>query len=190
MRSRRENLTIRHWKLSDSASIARILAQGWQQAYGGFMPKEELGPRTDPAHRETEIQNWLSTEFNYREEMLLVAEVDGQVLGFIAARLGDKDGLGAASKIPLLYVDPDMQRAGFGRRLLLEAASWLESHAPGPVVISAFEQNPFRHFYNAIGGQEAKRIMVKVEKQEWPAILYLWSSLQALREGIAAKPPA
>jgi GNAT superfamily N-acetyltransferase len=188
--SRTDDLTIRSWAVADCAAIARILAQGWQQAYSGFMSKEDLGPRIDPAHRTVEIRRWLSEEFDPRNEVLLVAEIDGRVVGFAAARLGDEDGLGAASKIPLLYVDRNVQRCGVGQRLLLRVAEWLEEHAPGPVVISAFEQNPFRGLYNAIGGQEAKRIMAKVGATEWPVILYRWPSLQALKEGIKVKQAA
>jgi GNAT superfamily N-acetyltransferase len=150
------------------------------------MPQDEIGLRSDPAYRTKEIEHWLSTEFDSRTEMLLIAQAGDRIVGFVAARLEDKDGLGATSKIPLLYIDRTLQGAGIGRRLLLEATSWIEERKPGPVVISAFEQNPFRGFYNMIGGQEAKRIMVRVDKKEWPVILYFWPSVQALRDGIGA----
>lgn len=178
------SILIRPWRLSDSAAIGRILAQGWKQAYSGFMPEEELGPRIDPEHRKTEIENWLSAEFDPKQEALLVAECDAQVVGFVGVQIGDRDGLGAASKIPLLYIAREMQRSGIGRQLLHEAAEWVKTSAPGPIVVSAFEQNPFRGFYNAIGGQEAKRIDVKVEALTWPVVLYLWPSPEALQSGI------
>ena len=57
-----------------------------------------------------------------------MAEYDAQVVGFIGARIEDRDGLGAASKIPLLYVAPELQRSGIGRRLVHEAAEWLLGH--------------------------------------------------------------
>ena len=112
MTTKAPNILIRPWRLSDSAVIGRILAQGWKQAYSGFMPEEELGSRIDPEHRKAEIENWLSTEFNPQQELLLVAEHDAQVVGFIGARIEERDGLGAASKIPLLYVAPELQRSG------------------------------------------------------------------------------
>lgn len=180
------DILIRPWLLSDSAAIGQILAQGWKQAYSGFMPDEELGPRIDPEKRRIEIEDWLSTDFDPNRELLLVAECDARVVGFVGARTGDRDGLGAAGKIPLLYIASDMQRRGIGRQLLREAAQWLNSTAPGPVVVSAFEQNPFRRFYDAIGGQVAKRIDVKVGAHSWPVVLYLWPSAEALQNGVGS----
>ncbi|WP_210254035.1 GNAT family N-acetyltransferase [Microvirga arsenatis] len=182
-----ENLMIRRGSVSDSAAIGRILAGGWRQAYAGFMPEAELGPRTDPDYRRAEVEAWLSSDFDGERELLLVAEEARSVAGFLAARLGDRNDVGAASQITLLYVSPERQGRGIGQRLLLEAAEWLKETAPGPVAIGAFEQNPYRSFYDAIGGTIAKRVLVKVDAREWPVVVYLWPSPEALRDGIRAK---
>lgn len=179
-------LLIRNWRLPDSEAVGRILAEGWRQAYSGFMPEEELRLRINPENRKAEIESWLSGEFDPDRELLLIAERDGRVVGFVGARIGDHDGLGAGGKIPLLYIASDMQRRGIGRRLLHEAAGWLKTNAPGPVVISAFEQNPFRGFYDAIGGQVAKRIEVAVGAFTWPVVLYLWPSPEALQNRVGS----
>jgi len=181
------DLLIRPGTPSDSAAIGRILADGWRQAYSGFMPKTELGPRTNPDHRAREVGAWLSTEFDPNAELLLVAEQAGDVTGFLAARLGDRNDVGSVAQVTLLYVSPEHQGRGTGRQLLLEAAGWLMIHAPGPISIGAFEQNPFRSFYEAIGGVVVKTVMVRVEAQEWPVVVYLWPSPGALQEGIRSR---
>jgi L-amino acid N-acyltransferase YncA len=181
------DLVIRPGTSIDSAAIGRILAYGWQQAYSGFMSKAELGPRIDPDYRGREVGTWLSTEFDPDAELLLVAEQAGDVAGFLATRLSDRNDVGSVAQVTLLYVSPEQQGRGIGRRLLLAAAEWLKTHAPGPISIGAFEQNPFRSFYEAIGGVAVKQIMVKVDAREWPVVIYLWPSPEALQEGIQSK---
>jgi len=181
------DLVIRPGTAADSPAIGRILAHGWRQAYSGFMSNNELGPRTDPDYRVREVEAWLSTEFDPGAELLLVAEQAGAVTGFLAARIGDRNEVGSVAQVTLLYVSPDKQARGIGRQLLLEAAEWLKTHAPGPVSIGAFEQNPFRSFYAAIGGKVAKTVMVRVDAREWPVVVYLWPSPEALQEGIRTK---
>ncbi len=151
------------------------------------MSRNELGPRVDPDYRAREVENWLSTDFDPNAELLLVAEQDGNVTGFLAARLGDRNDVGSVAQVTLLYVSLEKQGQGIGRQLLLEAAEWLTIHAPGPVSIGAFEQNPFRSFYQAIGGVAVKKVMIRVDAQEWPVVIYLWPSPEALHEGIRAR---
>jgi len=180
-------LSIRPGTVADSAAIGRIVAQGWRQAYSSFMSEDELGPRVDPEHRRKEMETWLSTEFSPDQELLLIAEQDGETVGFLAARVGDFGDAGASARITLLYVSPERQGEGIGRQLLLQAAQWLELRTSGPVTIGSFEQNPFRSFYDFIGGQVTERIMIRVDQAEWPVIIYLWSSPQALEHGIRAR---
>lgn len=182
-------IRIRPYQPDDLTDVARILALGWRQAYGGFVPEDMLQKRADPAHREGELRDWLSSEFDQREECLLVADLGEAVAGFILARIGDPNGVGAASQIPLLYVDREVQGRGIGKRLIRAAVAWLKKHAPGPISISAFELNPFRGFYTAIGGREFKRITVKVDDTEWPVVLYLWPSLEALEDQLGIAQP-
>jgi len=178
---------IRAGSAADSAAIGRILADGWRQAYSGFMSESELGPRVDPDHRAREVGTWLSTKFDLSKELLLVAEQAGDVIGFLAARLGDRNDVGSVAQVTLLYVSPQLQGRGTGRHLLLEAGEWLKVHAPGPISIGAFEQNPFRSFYEAIGGVVVKTVMVRVDAEEWPVVVYIWPSPEALQEGIRAR---
>ena len=187
MKSFVSNLVIRPGTLDDSTAIGRILADGWRQAYSGFMSGAELGLRVDPDYRAQEVGTWLSTEFDPSAELLLVAERDDGVAGFLAARLGDRNDVGSVAQVTLLYVSPENQGRGVGRQLLSAAAEWLKVHAPGPISIGAFEQNPFRTFYEAIGGVVVKTVMVRVDAQEWPVVVYLWPSPEALQEGIRTK---
>jgi GNAT superfamily N-acetyltransferase len=179
---------IRSWSAADIPDIARILAAGWHQAYGGFMPEIVLARRTDPSHRTREIGAWLTSDFNPETEVLLVAEQAGRVQGFIAVRLGDKEGLGTAGSVPLLYIDLEAQRQGLGRALLRAGIDWLKARSPGAVAISAFADNPYRGFYDAIGGVAAKTVTVRIDDHPFEVVQYYWPSCEAVLAALSATP--
>lgn len=167
-------MLVRPHHRADADRVADILAAGWRQAYSHFMPPGFLTPRIDPAYRRAEVAEWLDDDFDPATEALLVAEADGEIAGFIHMVLGDKGDVGAAGHVSLLYVDPTRQRRGIGRALLAEGVRWLAAKAPGPLALSAFEQNPHRFAYNALGGIEARRLRPVLDGTEVETVIYLW----------------
>ena len=167
-------MLIRPHRRDDANRIAEILAAGWRQAYSHFMPQCFLTPRIDPAFRKAEIAQWLDEEFEPTAEAVFVAEDSGAIHGFIHMVLGDKGDVGATGYVSLLYVDPPRQRRGIGRALMAEGVRWLSSKSPGPLALSAFEQNPYRSAYGAMGGVEAKRLKPVIDGAEVETVIYLW----------------
>jgi GNAT superfamily N-acetyltransferase len=171
---------VRAHRRSDADAIAEILAAGWKQAYSHFMPAAFLAPRIDPAYRRREIAQWLDEDFDPAEEALFVADDDGLPIGFIHMAPGDKGDVGAAGHVSLLYVDPARQGRGIGRALMAEGARWLLARAPGPLALSAFEQNACRAAYDRMGGRQAKRMRPLIEGVEVETVIYVWDDPQVL----------
>lgn len=168
-------MTIRPHQRADADRIAEILAAGWRQAYGAFMPAAFFAPRADAAWRRPEIAGWLDDDFDPAAEAIFVAERDGEVAGFIHMEAGDKGGLGATGLVNLLYVDPAVQGRGIGRALMAAGAAWHLAQHPGPLALSAFRDNPYRAFYSRIGGIEAGQASHTIEGVEIRSVLYLWA---------------
>lgn len=167
-------MLIRPHRRDDADAIADILAAGWKQSYSHFMPAAFLAPRSDPAWRREEIAGWLDEDFNPEVEAIFVAEDTGAILGFIHMESGDKGELGATGIVNLLYVDPTQQRRGAARQLMAQGARWLLGLKPGPLVLSAFDGNPSRFAYDAMGGIAAKRVTSDVYGAAIESVLYLW----------------
>lgn len=170
----RPAMIVRAHRRTDADRIAEILAAGWKYAYGGFLPDGVLATHTDPGYRQAEIAQWLDGEFDPMNEAIFVAEDGGAVSGFIHIELGDRDELGATGVVNLIYVDPEMLGRGLGRALMGAGARWLMERRPGPLALSAFEQNSSRSFYNRLGGIEAKRIHRELWGSSIETVLYLW----------------
>lgn len=167
-------MQIRPHRRDDADRIAEILADGWR-TYAPFMPRDHLAGRTDVAARRTEIAEWLDDEFHARNEAIfMAAPEDGAPLGFIHMELGDKADLGAMGVVNLLYVDAAARGTGIGRELMAAGARWLLDTRPGPLVLSAFADNPYRHFYARLGGVETLRRQHVVAGSAIESVLYLW----------------
>lgn len=176
-------MLIRPHRRDDANRIAEILAAGWKQSYSHFMPAALLAPRIDPEWRRAEIAGWLDEDFDPLLEAIFVAEVDGAAVGFIHMELGDKGNLGATGIANLLYVDEHAQRRGAGRRLMAEGARWLLDTKPGPLVLSAFDGNPSRFAYDAMGGVAARQVTSDVYGEPVRSVLYLWPDPTVLLSG-------
>lgn len=176
-------MLIRPHLRSDADRIAEILAAGWKQSYSHFMPDAFLAPRIDPAWRRAEVAGWLDEDFDPANEAIFVAEIDRALIGFIHMELGDKGDLGATGIVNLLYVDAAAQKRGAGRRLMARGAQWLLDRKPGPLVLSAFDGNPSRFAYDAMGGIPAKRAISDVYGEPIGSVLYLWPDPTVLITG-------
>ncbi len=104
-------ISIRPWSRADLLSVQKLLLETWLDAYGTFIPREDLAgylyaqyspPRLEALFADPDVTG-------------LVAELDGLVAGY-AKLYHDR----AERKFHLhqLYVLPPRQRLGLGRRLL------------------------------------------------------------------------
>ncbi len=176
---------IRPFTLADSDRIGEILADGWARAYGSFMPAGILAPRSNRTARRAELREFLTTEFDTETEALFVAEVSGDVIGFIHVILGDKAGLGTGGYVSLIYVDAEVEKHGIGRLLLAQGAGWLAQKTDGCIAIAAFSDNPFHPFYAHLGGEIAKVQNVQIEDFACQSIVYLWPDAATLLKSAA-----
>ena len=86
---------------------------------------------------------------------IFVAEVDGQIVGYVTTRV---DKAAAIGGIPNFAVLPEFQQQGIGRRLLEEAVSYLAAAGLSYARIETLDQNDVgAHFYPDFGFQEVAR---------------------------------
>ncbi|HOC54420.1 MAG TPA: GNAT family N-acetyltransferase [Verrucomicrobiota bacterium] len=105
------NITIRHWTLADLPTVQRVLLETWLDAYGSFIPREDL-------------VGYLNTQ--YSPAKLAALSADPDVTGLIAEADGTAAGYAklfharAEQKfyVHQLYILPRSQGLGLGRRLM------------------------------------------------------------------------
>jgi GNAT superfamily N-acetyltransferase len=127
---------IRRATRDDAAGIGAVLVRTFRHAYADILDAHYLAD-LDP---DALADEWRAA-FERGDRIVLVAEVDGRIVGFTSVR---DDG-----NLRTLYVDPVAQGAGLGTRLLAEA------ERAGARELEVFEANGHgRRFYEARGWRD------------------------------------
>lgn len=117
--------TIRSYRTSDCAQLVELSLRAWAPVFAAL--EETMGSELFLRLR----GDWRRSQADEVRAALAddatnawVAELDGQVIGFAAAR---RHGDAELGEIWMLAVDPDWQRAGVGTSLTETALRWLRA---------------------------------------------------------------
>ena len=141
---------IRPAGLSDAATIADIQVETWRDTYAGLIPDRTLLGLSRTSHTES----WRRVLRDSRDDSITrVAEgPDSRVVGFANAGRARPTNLPYDGEVYTLYVVPDHQGAGHGRRLLGALLSALWAAGCRSALVWVLAGNPARFFYEAMGG--------------------------------------
>jgi ribosomal protein S18 acetylase RimI-like enzyme len=110
------NLYIRSFVDKDLDDIVQLSLLAWEPVFSSF--KQILGPKIYPIiypdWRKSQREGVETTCKNKEKVNVLVAEIDGKIVGFLAYELHKKDETG---EVLLLAVHPEYQDLGIGTEL-------------------------------------------------------------------------
>jgi ribosomal protein S18 acetylase RimI-like enzyme len=110
--------------------------------------------------------SYLRTQLAERDVILLVAEMDGQVVGYTYAGVEGVDYMALRGPAGALYdivVDPSHRSQRIGTRLLDETLSELKARGAPRVVLSTAERNePAQRLFNGAG---FRRTMIEMTRE-------------------------
>jgi ribosomal protein S18 acetylase RimI-like enzyme len=135
----------------DAPAIARLHAESWRTHYRGAYTDEYL----DGPVYEERADTWRSRlDEAAPNQFIVVAERDGELVGFACAYGADDDRWGTL--LDNLHVRTDLHRSGIGRRLVAEIARFCrERYAGHGLYLWVLAQNTnAREFYARIGGED------------------------------------
>ena len=135
----------------DARGIARVHVDTWRTTYAGLVPDDYLVGMT-LARQSLVWRRCLASQAE-RETTLVARAPDCTVIGFGSCG-PSRHGLPVVrAEVYTLYVAPDWQGRGIGRRLLTEQFRWLVERGYGDAALWVLSANPTRFFYEAMGGR-------------------------------------
>jgi len=166
-------LSIRAAQPADAKSIGAIYVETWRTTYAGMLPDGVLVGMSEIGH----TAHW-RYDIGDKGQIVRVAEIGKQIVGFGSA--GPlRNARAGQGEVYTLYVRPDTQGQGVGRRLLLALFEGLLARGYPSAVIYVVAANPSRFFYERLGG---KRQIERTERL-WGADVaelgYVWPDLKA-----------
>jgi ribosomal protein S18 acetylase RimI-like enzyme len=150
-------IRIRRAAKADASAIGRVHVETWQSTYAGLLPDRTLANMSDVRQ-----SAWWSRALADPAEARGVFVADDEEMGVVGfGSCGPvrepPDGLNGTEtrvgEVYTLYVEPDFQNRGLGRRLL--DALFRQLHADGfdTAVLWMLADNPTRFFYEGMGGE-------------------------------------
>lgn len=167
---RRTGIVVRNAQRWDVPELARVRMASWRHAYEGLIPELELRRMNaqDIARRmHRSLENQLATT-------MVVHRAGELPSGYALAGPQPDRSLGYRGEVFELYLRPEAQGQGAGRRLLSSVLWRLADRAQWPVLIWVLADNPARHFYEACGGHQVLASTVNVGGARLNRLGFAW----------------
>lgn len=166
-------VSFREATVADCAAVARVHVRSWRESFEGIVPQSFLDGMSVGRRAEAFAKRF--PEASYR---MFVAEAEGRgVVGF--ADFGEPRGVidGYEGELYAIYLLPEFQRRGVGRRLFQLGAEFLLGSGRRSMYLLALEVSPYRLFYERLGGRVVGRTRLEIEGVPFDELIYGWESL-------------
>jgi len=175
-----DEIATRAARPGDARRIARLDVETWRAAYAGILTTPFL---VNLSAQRREV-GWAAVIEREPRDVRVAVDQDGDILGFGSCGRC-RGGAEFAGEVFTLYVAPDWQNRGIGRRLLLALFKRLVAQGCGSAIIWVLRDNPGRFFYQRLGGREVRRKVFAVGGTRVEATGYAWRDLPRFLETMA-----
>ena len=169
-------MRIRRALPSDAPGIARVHVESWRSTYVGIVPDDYLAS-LDRNERERVWRRLVADD----SQISYVAEDrrDG-IVGFVSGGPARMDDIPYSGELYAIYLLEQHQRQGIGRRLVGELCAWLLSQDLTSMYTWVLEENPYRRFYESLGGTEFRRETMSIGGHDLVEVAYGWADISLL----------
>ncbi|HEU6441506.1 MAG TPA: GNAT family N-acetyltransferase [Microvirga sp.] len=162
-------VSIRHAKPDDAPALSRVFDAAWREAYLGIIP----GVTLDRMFARRGERWWRSTVTRGRP--LVVLDIGQGIAGYASyGRCRDRS-LPAEGEIDEIYLLPEYQGIGLGRRLFKAVLNDLRHSDMPRVAVWALEENGRAcAFYTSLGGRRVARVVERIGGTPLAKVAYLF----------------
>jgi ribosomal protein S18 acetylase RimI-like enzyme len=174
---------IRRATAKDATEIGRVYVETWQSSYAGLLPDEMLARMSDVRQ-----SAWWSRALGDARESRGIFVADDEDMGVVGfgscGPVRDPpEGLSGreirVGEVFTLYVEPDFQNRGLGRRLLDALFRQLRADGCDTAVLWMLAENPTRFFYEGLGGERVGERVDTLGGVDVEEMAFAWHDLEA-----------
>ena len=140
---------LRQANVSDAEGIAKVHVSTWQSTYSGLIPDSFL----QSLNVEQRTKNWIrNLESSTPRNQTIVAEVDGEIVGFIGVGPSREIDNVNQGEVYAIYVDSKIQSQGVGTALMRQGLLFLKDEKFGEAILWVLDKNSrTRQWYESLG---------------------------------------
>lgn len=162
-------IDIRKAEPRDAEEIAEVHRLAWMGAYAGIIPYMAL---TKMVNRRGEA--WWNNAIR-RAATVLVVEIGGCIAGYATIGRNRARELPQQGEIYELYLRPEYQGVGLGKRLFAAARQKLADHGLKTMVVWALEDNESAlAFYTGAGGRDVAEGVEVFDQKALKKVAFVW----------------
>jgi ribosomal protein S18 acetylase RimI-like enzyme len=169
------DINVRHAALSDCRGIARVHVDSWRTTYLGIVPQSYMDQLSYDV-RESRWRNILShskeTECNF-----VAADPVHGIVGFAGGGPERDASSEYDSELYAVYLLPEFQRRGVGKRLMKAVVDDLMRHGWRSMRVWVLSANPACGFYERLGGKVVAEREIELGGARLPELAYGWTNL-------------
>ncbi len=178
-------MKIRAAQISDAPGISHVHIDSWRTTYRGIVPDQVLDDLD--YDRNAIRQRTLLSDLG-EMKCFFVATVDsGRIVGFAIGGPNRIEGTGYGGELYGIYLLKEYQGQGIGRALVAKIAEWLINRGYNSMLVWVLDDNPSRHFYEALGGQFVSRKKIDIGGASLEEVSYGWHDLRRLLDELKSK---
>lgn len=171
---------VRQAVLSDSAAIARVHVDSWRTAYRGIIDEDYLAGLSY-VDRET---MWYREIANPRNFVLVSEDIrigmPAKVIGFVSGGANRSKDTSYTGELYAIYILEEYRGQGIGKKLVRSLVERLVDHDFNSMLVWVLVKNPYRQFYEKLGGQYVRSQEIQIGRTNFEEVAYGWKDLSDL----------
>lgn len=162
-------IDIRHAEPQDAEAIADAHQSAWRHTYSGIVPHKSLRQMIERRN----VMWWRRAIRGATS--ILVLDVGGTIVGYATLGLNRAHSLPQEGEIYEIYLKPEYQGVGLGKRLFVEARQLLASFGCKGVAVWCLEENyPSIDFYRTQGGRDVAEGHETFDGKTLKKVAFVW----------------
>jgi GNAT superfamily N-acetyltransferase len=171
---------VRLARVDDAPAIAEVHVASWRTTYKGIFSDTLLDSLSVDKREQSWRERLALPEPN--SVALVACNVGGSIVGFVSGGAERTGRLGYEGELYAIYLLQVAQRQGLGTLLVLHFVRELRVRGFGSMAVWVLAANPFRKFYEALGGKVVAEQQIECGGESFTESAYGWQDLNTFSD--------
>ena len=177
------SVRIRAATRSDYSGVSRVHVSSWKTTYRGIISDaylDNLTYESREAFWERELQS--TNRITLVAELMEQSKSKSEIIGFVSGGENRSEEFRTLydAELGAIYLLKQYQGRGIGKDLVKKFVHELQNRSFNAMMVWVLELNPFRRFYESLGGKYLGKQSIEIGLERFEKVAYGWMNLEEL----------